>query len=389
MANYHVSLLCGVVCAAAMPSTDGHSGVGVALAAACAMHAVTFRPRPGRWTAVAVPSLLWVLWWPTLGDETRPVHSLSILSALDDVADGVFSSFGALTRGWWAGGAVLLTGWVALLVHRVRTDRASALTQLAWAAGLVTWWVGLVWSRPGAADSFDTLRYKYVGAVLILLSALPASPSASLRTARAPVAYDRSRVGGHWGHHPGQPRRPVARRARQGGGRGESRDGPVRDGADGRANRADARRLIPELARITVHDYEQEVARYGSPIDTRRSPYEALIGRHGLQVAIVGSAPASGPTCVALRVSRRLGDEVTLHTGDQRAMVRARRFGAELVDVRRVAPHRSAVVRFPGPTIVEGVQWIVEAPGACIHVAAPAPVVVSRRLPQGPPRIAR
>jgi hypothetical protein len=69
-----------------MPSTDrrfdvvvgtalvvalASSGVGVALAAACAVHAMTFRPRPGRRTAVAVPSLLWVLWWRTLGNETR------------------------------------------------------------------------------------------------------------------------------------------------------------------------------------------------------------------------------------------------------------------------------------------------------------------------------
>jgi hypothetical protein len=88
------------------------------------------------------------------------------------------------------------------------------------------------------------------------------------------------------------------------------------------------RRLIPELARITVHDYEQEVARYGSPIDTRRPPDEALIERHGLRVPIVGSAPANGPACVARRVSLRLGDENPPHrapAGDgQGAPVRVR-----------------------------------------------------------------
>ena len=61
----------------------------------------------------------------------------------------------------------------------MRTDRASTLTQVAWTVGLVVWWVGLVWSRPGATDSFDTGRYEYVGAVLILLSALPARRASS------------------------------------------------------------------------------------------------------------------------------------------------------------------------------------------------------------------
>ena len=66
------------------------------------------------------------------------------------------------------------------MVHRVRADRESALTQLAWTAGLVVWWAGLVWSRLDAADSFNTGRYEYVGAVLLLLSALPARPAAGL-----------------------------------------------------------------------------------------------------------------------------------------------------------------------------------------------------------------
>jgi hypothetical protein len=205
LANYHIALVCAVVCTTAMPSVDRRSdivvgvalgvalatsSVGVAAAAACALHAVTFRPRPSRWIAVAVPSLLWLLWWRTLGNVPRAPYSPSILSAFDDVADGVFGSFGALTGGWWVGGAVLLAGWAVLFVHRVRTDRASALTQLAWAAGLLL--------------QHESLRVRGCRAD-------PPVCAAGVSRGVAPdgqgtVADDRSRVADHWGHRLCQPR---------------------------------------------------------------------------------------------------------------------------------------------------------------------------------------
>jgi hypothetical protein len=58
---------------------------------------------------------------------------------------------------------------------------------------------------------------------------------------------------------------------------------------------------------------------------------------------------------------------MAFHTGDEPAMVRARRFGSSMEEVKLVAAHRSAIVRFPGPTIVEDVPWVIDAPGACIH----------------------
>jgi hypothetical protein len=384
LANFHIALVCAVVCAAAMPSVESrsdivvglalavalaNSSVGVAVAAACAVHAATFRPRPSRWTAVAAPSLLWLLWWRTLGDQPRPPNSPSILSALDDVAEGVFGSFGALTGGWWVGGAVLLAAWVILFVHRVWADRASALTQLAWTAGLVVWWVGLVWSRPGAAGSHNIGRYEYVGAVLILLSALPASPAEWLRTVRARwrMAAPALLITGAivFINHD-ELRHTVQGRA-AGGERAETvlyeleqleQIEPVEP----------MRPLIPELARITVRDYHQKVvARYGSLIDLDQPPDAALIERHAVRVPMVGPAPSYDLACAAGPVTLRRGDELGLHTGDEPAMVRARRFGSSMEELKLVAAHRSAVVLFPGPTIVQDVPWVIEAPGACIH----------------------
>jgi hypothetical protein len=386
LANFHIALVCAVVCAAVMPSVDRRSdivmgvalavalatsSVGVAVAAACAVHAVMFRPRPSRWIAVAVPSLLWVVWWRTLGNQPGPPNSPTILSALDDVADGVFGSFGALTGGWWVGGAVLLAGWVILLVHRVRTDRASALTQLAWTAGLVAWWVGLVWSRSGAPGFRNIGRYEDVGAMLILLSALPAFPVGSLRTARARwrmTAPALLIIGAIvWVNHD-ELRQAALNRATEG-----ARAEMVLYELEQTVKPVEpTRRLTPELAWITVQDYHQKVvARYGSPIDPDQPTDEALIKRHSIYAAIVGPPPTNEPACAAGPVTLQLGGQATLHTGDKPAMVRARRFGSSMEEVGLITAHRSALVRFPGPTIVD-VPWVIEAPGACIHEAGPA-----------------
>jgi hypothetical protein len=382
LANYHIPLVCAVVCAAAMPSVElrsditvgvalalalATSNIGVAVAAACAVHAVMFRPRARRWVAVAVPSLLWVLWWRTLGNQPRPPNSLSFPSALEAVARGVARSFAALTGGWWVGGAVLLVAWVILFVHRVRTDRASAVTQLAWMAGVVAWWGGLAWSRPELVARPDQSRYAYVGGVLILLSALPAFPVGWIRTARAQwlMAAPALVITGIivLVNHDGL-RNAALNKAAQGA-RAEIALYELEQ-VDPLEPIEPTRRLIPELARITVRDYETVVARYGS-IDLEQAPDEALIERHAVRAPIVGPPPPNDPPCAAGPVTLWLGDEVGLHTRDEPAMVRARRLGSSMVDVKRIPAHRSAVVRFVGPTVIEDLPWVIEAPGACIH----------------------
>ena len=381
LANYHLALVGAVVCAAAMPSLDrrsdvatglalsfalASSAVGVAVAAACAAHAALSRPRLSRWVAIAVPSLVWLWWWRTLGRPPRAPDRPPVVEAIGDVADGVFGSFAALTWGWWLGGAVLVAGWAALLVHRARADRESALTQLAWTAGLVVWWAGLVWSRPDAAHSFDTGRYEYVGAVLLLLSALPARPAAGLarpevrwRLAAPAVAivaivvlvnHDELRDAVHT-RVVGADRAEIV----------------LYELAAATAPVEPTRRLPPEMARITVRDYRAKVVpRYGSPIDLNKSPDEALIERHGLRAPIVGPAPKDNPACASGPVSLQPGGEVTLHTGDRAATIRARRFGSSMHDVREVLPGRTAVVRFAAPTLLDDVPWLIDAPGACI-----------------------
>jgi hypothetical protein len=380
LANFHLALVCAVLCAVAMPSADRRSdifmglallvavatsSVGVAVAAACGLHAVSSGLRPSRWIAVGVPSVLWLLWWRTLGDQPSPADHRSIVSRLGEVLEGVFGSFGALAGGWWLGGLVLTAGWVILLVHRVGNERESALTQLAWTAGVVVWWVGLVWSRPGAADSNNTGRYEYVGAVLILLSVLPAFASERLRATRAQwrmAAPALLIIAGIVVVNHDELRQS----ARNRGANGTKAEMVLHELEQTVEPVEPTRRLTPELAGITVQDYQKVVARYGSPIDRHRSPDEGLIERDAVRVPITGPAPENDPACAAGRVALEPGAEVALHTGEEPAMVRARRFGSSMVEVRTVAAHRSASVQFPGPTIVD-VPWVIEVPGACIH----------------------
>jgi hypothetical protein len=381
LANFHLALVCAVVCAAAMPAVDlrsdvtvgvallvavATSGVGVAIAAACGVHAALCRQRPSRWIAVGVPSLVWLLWWRTLGDQPRAADGRSIASIVGEIFQGVFGSFGALTGGWWLGGVVLTAAWVALLAHRVSRDRVSALTQVAWAAGLLVWWAGLVWSRPGAADSNNTGRYEYVGAVLILLSALPAVSSEWLRvttarwrmTAAALLIVGAIVVVNH------DELRQAARNRAVNGARAEM---VLLELEQAVQSVEPTRRLTPELGPLTMQDYyEKVVPRYGSPIGTDETPDEGLIERNALGVAIMGPEPKNAPACAAGPVTVELGAAVALHTMDEPATVRARRFGSSMLKVRTVPAHRSAIVRFPGPTVV-AVPWVIDAPGACIH----------------------
>jgi hypothetical protein len=384
LANYHIALICAVVCAVAMPSIDRRSdvilglalalalatsSVGVAAAVACAVHAMMLRLRPSRLIAVAVPSLLWVLWWRTLGNQPRPPVRPSILSGLADVADGVFGSFSALAAGWWVGGVALLAGWAILFVKRMMTDRMSARTQLAWTVGLLVWWGGLVWSRPDAADSFNTGRYEYVGAVLILLSIVPAVPVEWLRTANARwrMAAPALVIIGTIVLVNHDELRDAARERAAAGARAEM---VVYELELTDVLVEPTHRLPSELDWITVRDYrEKVVARFGLPIDQDQSTDEAMIERNALHVPVVGPPPSDDPGCAAGPVPLPIAGEVSLHTGDQPAMLRARRFGPSMQDVRLVPAHRSAVASFPGPTILGAVPWVVDAPGACIHEA--------------------
>jgi hypothetical protein len=381
--SFHLALVASVACAAAMPIASRRadvaigvalgaafatSGVSVAIAAACAVHAVLTGFRPGRWVAVAVPSLAWFVWWRLMGSGGAAIGDAGTLAR--GVLDGVLVTLGSylggsalLGGGVLLAGAVLAAGWLTLLAARVRTDRASVATQVAWGVGLVVWWAGLILSRGDATDSPNTARYAYAGLVLILLSLLPASP----RPLRSPRGL---RV--RWALVSAVAVSALIVLANHAsilvaaGNRDELSIRVARVMIELDAQPADpAMRLPPEMSNITVEQYRTAVARYGSPLRAMGSPDAELVARRAVGTQITGPSPGLSPPCPAA-VSLVSGQEAMLYTDAEPATLRARRFGPEFVDVRTLPPYRTVRVWVSGPSVVDR-PWSLYAPGACLH----------------------
>ena len=138
------------------------------------------RVRLHRWLAVAAPSAGWVLWWARFGAHDRTTTG-SLSDGVRSVLDGWLGSFEAVAAGAFVGGAALAFASACLLGWRTAHDRDAARMQVAWMAGVLVWWIGLVWSRENTASSLDTPRYEYVGAVFVLLSLIPPRPVTLVR----------------------------------------------------------------------------------------------------------------------------------------------------------------------------------------------------------------
>jgi hypothetical protein len=381
--SFHLALIAGVVCAAALPLSSRRadvvvgvallaalatSGVGVAIAAACALHALLTGFRMGRWVAVAVPSVAWLAWWRLMGPGGTAIGDARTLA--QGVLDGVLITFGGYLGGsaLFGGGvvlvgAVLAAGWLALLAARVRSDRASAATQVAWGVSLVVWWAGLTLSRGDATDSPNTARYAYAGLVLILLSLLPASPQTlwSPRPLQVRMTLVLAVVAAAMIVLANHASILVAARNRD-----ELSIRVERVMIELDAQPVDpAMRLPPEMSSITIEQYRTAIARYGSPLRATGSPDTELVALRAVGTQITGPSPERSPPCIS-EVSLRAGEEATFHTMAEPATVRARRFGPEFLGVRTLPPYRTVRVWVNGPSVIDR-PWVVDVPGACLH----------------------
>lgn len=380
--NFHLALLLGVVCAAALPSSsraaDGvvaaaltvalcTSAVGVAIAGACAAHAVLSGFRLRRWLAVAVPSLGWVLWWARFA-----VHDRNTTGSLSDgartVLDGGLGSFAAVVAGTFVGGAALAVGSACLLAWRTAHDRDAARMQVAWMAGVVVWWVGLVWSRENAASSLDTPRYEYVGAVFVLLSLIPTRPADRLRRrARHPAIAVLALASVLAVVAANQP--SIRTGARDKGTISTWVRNVLVEVDQGPAVVPDSQVLPHFLYHLTAGELRALVDRRGRPMARSDDADAYLVSRAAIIIGAEVPAPDRGP-CLDQPGALRTGSDLLLHTDADPALVSARRFASRPIPARQVPAGTTVRIRLWGPSVATE-PWMITAPGGCLVAVPP------------------
>jgi hypothetical protein len=194
--NHSLALLGAIVCAGALTGRGrrndilvgaslafalGSSGGGVPVAVAAVVHSLCSRATRWRWLAVLVPSAAWLAWRvvfvpadPAEIQELRP----GVLELARGAVRQAVESFRFLALGNRAIGWVLLALFLAYAAWRARQGLVAAANVLAWTAGLLAWWFGLMWSRLFLADPDPIFRYEWVSAGFVLLALLPTSPVA-------------------------------------------------------------------------------------------------------------------------------------------------------------------------------------------------------------------
>jgi hypothetical protein len=159
------------------------SSVGIAFAAAAGIHVLLRRDRLARLWAVAVPSLLYLVWLAAYGDPTATAGNRSLTQLANDnfpaapgyVATAAAGAFGAIVGlgiDWGRPLAVAALLLLALYVVRGRSLRLRFFALLAAAAAY--WGLAAVF-RAHVNPPTDS-RYLYLGAILVLLLVLELLP---------------------------------------------------------------------------------------------------------------------------------------------------------------------------------------------------------------------
>jgi hypothetical protein len=189
--NHSLALLGAVVCGGALVERGRRSdllvaaslafalasaGGGVAVAVAAVVHSLCSRASYRRWLAVLVPSAAWLAWWvvvvPPDSEELKALRP-GVLELAEDAVRRAAESFRFLALGKTVLGWALLALFIAHAVWRLRQALAAAANVLAWSAGLLFWWFGLMWSRWLLIGATPAYRYVWVSAGFILLALLP------------------------------------------------------------------------------------------------------------------------------------------------------------------------------------------------------------------------
>ena len=172
-----------VVVAVLLAVSLASSSVGIAFAAAAAVHILLRPDRLRRWWAVVVPSALYLVWLAAYGDPTATSGGRSLMQLAKDnlpaapgyVATAAAGAVGAvigLGADW--GRPLAAVGIVLLAVVIVRA-RTLSLRLLAVLAAAAAYWGLAAVFRAHVNPPTDS-RYLYLGAILVLLLLLEIVP---------------------------------------------------------------------------------------------------------------------------------------------------------------------------------------------------------------------
>jgi hypothetical protein len=159
------------------------SGVGTAFAAAAAVHVLLRDDRLRRLWAVALPSLLFIVWLMAYGDPTATSGGRTLTELARDnfpaapgyAATAAAGAFGAVTGLGVDWGRPLAVAGFLLLGFAIAGSRALSLRFFALLAAAAVYWGLAAVFRAHVNPPTDS-RYLYLGAILVLLLVLELVP---------------------------------------------------------------------------------------------------------------------------------------------------------------------------------------------------------------------
>ena len=261
--------------------------------------------------------------------------------------------------------ALLVVGYLVLLVVRLRRGWASAAHQIAWTAALATWWLGLAWTRwillDGVLTHGRTFRYDFVGAVFLVLGALPsgraslpeqwAAPARRLAPAGALVAMVVA-VALFWGQT-----RETMQVWRNG-----AKAAKVQSASLGlpRGTISDSTNLGTLFGLITVGQARQVVANFGPPPHYGDVPW---LLEQSTELQVVNLKAKAPQWCRGVPATLPPLSFNTVFVAEKPTVVQVKRFGSGWVTVAEVPPHQATRLVLSGRPQAE--PWKVRVLGAC------------------------
>jgi hypothetical protein len=297
-----------------------------------------------------------MLWWVALGDHTH-LATASLFKTVARLAYyGVLGSFRYLVFGSAFLGVVLFVAWIALFVWRIANDHPSARLQASWMVAFAVWWAGLAWDR----GWLGAPRYRFVGAVFVLLSIVPSHRielpirfgvqiATAVAWALALVLTSHASI-----VHASRSVESASRSVQDVVVEVQQTTAPVPDSVT----------LPKVLDFIPAGTYRNLSAHFGLPVATYGAkPDLSLIRQHAVVVEIVPSSKQRTESCRSGPLTLPVGGEITVHVSKP-TTVMARRFGTVAFPVRSLPAGATATISTSEQSIVT-TPWQLTVSGGC------------------------